>query len=186
MLKWRWEGDVMHLSGPGRQGHDRPGGRPAGRPGRSQPPASLMKPVIEQKIAAGDEEGRLSDEARAPDRPAADLPADSAPARRRRTPRSLAVLSPRAGTGAGTPGAGRAGWRGGRRSCPLSPPGPRRFRPTHPVLRSWCWTWRSRPRGWCPRSGSRREGGGLGGDRGRRASTSRQAPMHRGTRAGLW
>jgi hypothetical protein len=51
MLKWRWEGDVMHLSGPGAKativladgqlvGHAELG-----------PPASLMRPVIEQKIS---------------------------------------------------------------------------------------------------------------------------------------
>lgn len=51
MLKWRWEGDVLHLSGPGAKativlrdgalvGHAELG-----------PPASLMRPVIEQKIS---------------------------------------------------------------------------------------------------------------------------------------
>lgn len=52
MLKWRWEGDVMHLSGPGAQAtivlED---GRLVGR-AHLKPPASLMRPVIEQKIAA--------------------------------------------------------------------------------------------------------------------------------------
>jgi putative polyhydroxyalkanoic acid system protein len=52
MLKWRWEGDVMHLSGPGAQAtivlED---GRLVGR-AQLKPPASLMKPVIEQKISA--------------------------------------------------------------------------------------------------------------------------------------
>jgi len=51
MLKWRWEEDVMHLSGPGAQAtivlED---GRLVGR-ANLKPPASLMKPVIEQKIA---------------------------------------------------------------------------------------------------------------------------------------
>jgi Putative polyhydroxyalkanoic acid system protein (PHA_gran_rgn) len=51
-LKWRWEGDVMHLSGPGATAtivlED---GRLVGR-AHLKPPASLMKPVIEQKIAA--------------------------------------------------------------------------------------------------------------------------------------
>jgi len=50
MLKWRWEGDVMHLSGPGAQAtlalED---GRLVGR-ANLKPPASLMRPVIEQKI----------------------------------------------------------------------------------------------------------------------------------------
>jgi hypothetical protein len=50
MLKWRWEGDVMHLSGPGAQAtialED---GRLVGR-AQLKPPASLMRPVIEQKI----------------------------------------------------------------------------------------------------------------------------------------
>jgi hypothetical protein len=51
MLKWHWEGDVMHLSGPGAQAtivleNDRLVGR-----AHLKPPASLMKPVIEQKIA---------------------------------------------------------------------------------------------------------------------------------------
>ena len=52
MLKWRWEGDIMHLSGPGAQAtivlED---GRLVGR-AQLKPPASLMKPVIEQKISA--------------------------------------------------------------------------------------------------------------------------------------
>lgn len=52
MLKWRWEGDVMHLSGPGAQAtialED---GRLVGR-AHLKPPASLMKPVIEQKISS--------------------------------------------------------------------------------------------------------------------------------------
>ena len=50
MLKWRWEGDVMHLSGPGAEAtivlED---GRLVGR-AHLKTPASLMKPVIEKKI----------------------------------------------------------------------------------------------------------------------------------------
>lgn len=50
MLKWHWEGDVMHLSGPGATAtvvlED---GRLVGR-AHLKPPASLMKPVIEKKI----------------------------------------------------------------------------------------------------------------------------------------
>lgn len=52
MLKWHWEGDVMHLSGPGAKAtivlED---GKLVGR-AHLKPPASLMKPVIEQKISA--------------------------------------------------------------------------------------------------------------------------------------
>lgn len=52
MLKWRWEGDVMHLSGPGATAtivlED---GNLVGR-AHLKPPASLMRPVIEQKISA--------------------------------------------------------------------------------------------------------------------------------------
>jgi hypothetical protein len=51
MLKWRWEGDVMHLSGPGASAtivlED---GRLVGR-AHLKPPAAMMKPVIEKKIA---------------------------------------------------------------------------------------------------------------------------------------
>jgi len=51
MLKWRWEGDVMHLSGPGATAtivlED---GRLVGK-AHLKPPASLMKPVIEKKIS---------------------------------------------------------------------------------------------------------------------------------------
>ena len=51
MLKWRWEGEVMHLWGPGATAtivlED---GRLVGR-AHLKPPASLMKPVIEQKIS---------------------------------------------------------------------------------------------------------------------------------------
>ena len=52
MLKWHWEGDVMHLSGPGATAtlvlED---GQLIGR-AHLKPPASLMTPVIEQKISA--------------------------------------------------------------------------------------------------------------------------------------
>ena len=51
MLKWRWEGDVMHLWGPGATAtialED---GRLVGR-AHLKPPASLMRPVIEKKIS---------------------------------------------------------------------------------------------------------------------------------------
>jgi hypothetical protein len=50
MLKWSWEGEVLHLSGPGAKGtvvlED---GRLIGR-AHLGPPASLMRPIIEQKI----------------------------------------------------------------------------------------------------------------------------------------
>lgn len=52
MLKWRWEGDVMHLSGPGAQAtivYEE--GKLVGR-AHLKPPASLMKPVIQQKISS--------------------------------------------------------------------------------------------------------------------------------------
>lgn len=52
MLQCRWEGDVLHLSGPGAQGtivyED---GRLVGR-ADLKPPASMMRPVIEKKITA--------------------------------------------------------------------------------------------------------------------------------------
>ncbi|HYL04685.1 MAG TPA: polyhydroxyalkanoic acid system family protein [Thermoanaerobaculia bacterium] len=50
MLKWRWEGEVLHLSGPGAKGtvvlED---GRLVGR-AQLGPPASMMRPIIEKKI----------------------------------------------------------------------------------------------------------------------------------------
>jgi hypothetical protein len=50
MLKWRWEGDVLHLSGPGASGTVMlEAGRLVGR-AKLAPPASLMRPVIEQKM----------------------------------------------------------------------------------------------------------------------------------------
>jgi hypothetical protein len=50
MLKWRWEGDVMHLSGPGAQATIiLETGKLVGR-AHLKAPAVLMKPVIEQKI----------------------------------------------------------------------------------------------------------------------------------------
>lgn len=50
MLKWRWEGDVMQLSGPGAKGTiTLEPGRLMGR-AELGPPASMMRPVIEQKI----------------------------------------------------------------------------------------------------------------------------------------
>jgi Putative polyhydroxyalkanoic acid system protein (PHA_gran_rgn) len=57
MLKWRWEGDVMHLSGPGATAtivHEE--GRLVGR-AQLKPPASLMKPVIEGKIKKAMQKG---------------------------------------------------------------------------------------------------------------------------------
>jgi hypothetical protein len=52
MLKWRWEGDVMHLSGPGaRATIALEDGQLVGR-AHLGPPASLMRPVIEKKITA--------------------------------------------------------------------------------------------------------------------------------------
>jgi hypothetical protein len=51
MLKWHWEGDVMHLSGPGAKAtivlED---GRLVGR-AHLGVAALMMKPVIEQKIS---------------------------------------------------------------------------------------------------------------------------------------
>jgi hypothetical protein len=50
MLKWKWEGDVMHLSGPGAKGTvTLEDGRLVGR-AHLGPPASMMRPVIEKKI----------------------------------------------------------------------------------------------------------------------------------------
>jgi hypothetical protein len=52
MLQRRWEGDVLHLSGPGASGTILyEAGRLVGR-AHLKPPASLMRPVIEKKITA--------------------------------------------------------------------------------------------------------------------------------------
>ena len=52
MLKWTWEGDVMHLSGPGAKATIMlEAGRLIGR-AQLGPPASLMRPVIEKKISS--------------------------------------------------------------------------------------------------------------------------------------
>lgn len=52
MLQRRWEGDVLHLSGPGASGTIvYEAGRLVGR-ASLKPPASLMRPVIEKKISA--------------------------------------------------------------------------------------------------------------------------------------
>lgn len=57
MLKWRWEGDVMHLSGPGARGTIvYEAGRLVGR-AELGPPALLMKPVIEKKITTAMKKG---------------------------------------------------------------------------------------------------------------------------------
>lgn len=51
MLKWHWEEDVMHLSGPGAKATIAlENGWLIGR-AHLKPPASLMKPVIEKKIS---------------------------------------------------------------------------------------------------------------------------------------
>jgi hypothetical protein len=50
MLKWSWDGDVMHLTGPGAKGTIQlDGGRLVGQ-AHLGPPASMMRPVIEQKM----------------------------------------------------------------------------------------------------------------------------------------
>ena len=50
MMKSHWEGDVLHLTGPGARGtvelHD---GKVVGQ-ATLKPPASLMRPVIEKKM----------------------------------------------------------------------------------------------------------------------------------------
>ena len=52
MLQRRWEGDVLHVWGPGAKGTiTYEGGRLVGRADLS-PPASLMKGLIEQKITS--------------------------------------------------------------------------------------------------------------------------------------
>ena len=52
MLQRKWNGEVLELSGPGAQGSITwEDGRLVGR-ADLKPPASLMKPVIEQKISA--------------------------------------------------------------------------------------------------------------------------------------
>jgi hypothetical protein len=52
MLKWSWDGDVMHLSGPGAKGTiELEDGRLVGR-AHLGPPAALMRPVIEKKISS--------------------------------------------------------------------------------------------------------------------------------------
>ncbi len=52
MLQRRWEGDVLHVWGPGAKGTiTLEGGRLVGRAALS-PPASLMKGIIEQKIGS--------------------------------------------------------------------------------------------------------------------------------------
>lgn len=51
MMKRRWEGVVLHLEGPGARGtvvHET--GRLVGR-ATLKPPASMMKPVIEEKVS---------------------------------------------------------------------------------------------------------------------------------------
>ena len=52
LLKWSWDGDVMHLTGPGAKATIvLESGRLVGR-AHLGPPASLMKPVIEKKISS--------------------------------------------------------------------------------------------------------------------------------------
>jgi hypothetical protein len=52
MLQRRWEGEVLHLTGPGARGTIvYEAGRLVGR-AELKPPASLMRPVIEKKILA--------------------------------------------------------------------------------------------------------------------------------------
>ncbi|HXU44732.1 MAG TPA: polyhydroxyalkanoic acid system family protein [Thermoanaerobaculia bacterium] len=51
MLKWSWDGDVCHLTGPGAKGTIvLEEGKLVGR-AHLAPPASMMRSVIEQKIS---------------------------------------------------------------------------------------------------------------------------------------
>ena len=50
MLKWAWDGDVMHLTGPGAKGTIRLDGARLVGQAHLGPPASMMRPVIEQKM----------------------------------------------------------------------------------------------------------------------------------------
>ncbi len=51
LLETRWEGDTLHLSGPGATGTlDLESGHLVAR-ARLQPPASMMRPMIESKIS---------------------------------------------------------------------------------------------------------------------------------------
>lgn len=63
MMKRRWEGEVLHLQGPGAQGtvvHEP--GRLVGR-ATLKPPASMMKPVIEEKVSKAMKEAVAHDSA---------------------------------------------------------------------------------------------------------------------------
>ena len=52
MLRRQWQGEVLTLSGPGAEGTvEFQDGKLVGR-ARLQPPASMMRPVIEQKVSA--------------------------------------------------------------------------------------------------------------------------------------
>jgi hypothetical protein len=50
MMKSRWEADVLHLSGPGAEGTVRLAAGALVGEAKLRPPASLMRPVIEQKM----------------------------------------------------------------------------------------------------------------------------------------
>ena len=52
MMKSRWEGEILQLSGPGASGTvSVEGGRLVGQ-AALRPPASMMRPVIEKKMGA--------------------------------------------------------------------------------------------------------------------------------------
>lgn len=51
MMKSRWEDDVLHLSGPGAQGTITLQGSQLVGHASLRPPASMMKPMIEQKMS---------------------------------------------------------------------------------------------------------------------------------------
>lgn len=50
MMKTRWEGEVLHLHGPGAEGTVRLNGGTLVGEAVLRPPASLMRPVIEKKM----------------------------------------------------------------------------------------------------------------------------------------
>ena len=52
MMQRRWEGDVLHLSGPGAKGTIELAGNLLVGSAQLSPPASLMRAMIESKIGA--------------------------------------------------------------------------------------------------------------------------------------
>ena len=82
LLEWRWEGDVLHITGPGARGTMVFDSGTLRVQATLKPPASLMRPVIEHMIRSALEDAfgdSVSDASQGPAQTAGSPPIESPP-----------------------------------------------------------------------------------------------------------